>query len=637
MSEDLDVYKRRAARMLLQRISKQIPDKIPMEIYQFSDAEIQGWLKFLYYVKRHDSFISDHLVELSLLEEITSDLDLAESFKASTFNFLYQVLPDIDMGAIAPDVDSEVSALASKYNEIFRFHVERSHFRGISLAITHILLKQRNITLFLNTSLVEANQIEALLKHGDFVNLIGEIQNCLPEEIFNLSRDELVKMIPQLDDDQVEALFEFIDFAFSYNDIDSIEVFESISKRISSENWMFIQLDALVEGIGRRAPSTFTETLDRCVSEWRIYLKSKEALPADVASILAAYAWHELIYFGKPTDSIGLITTQSNFYAEWKLLDICVRILNDSSTDDLNTWVSTIENLPNYRRDEFKEYLEYLAPKFVRATNNIDANSLISWRLNIMAQVFKSLSTFLSSSEDIIFLADFKLDSDVLNEVNDYRHTLESGAKLFQEYFDKKLQIQDVELRDHLATRHFAEVNTGYGAVNLLEFGGAGMQLYLGFDCHFQVSTIHLSRGAQEIVGLVILPYGPWTMPGGFGSTYVDYVNKLGKNDEIPAEFLLDGCERIHFISDFTENNMPKVYSIKRYLGYSGYSEIDEVGSQSELEFVVPMSGDFVVGNLIYGDPVSHEELKALDEGNWNEWPFIVIRKDIYDRMSFAT
>jgi hypothetical protein len=228
--------RRRAARMLLQSISKEIPDKIPMEIYQFSDVEIQGWLKFLYYVKRHDSFMADHLVEPSLLEEISSGLDLAEKFNASTFGFLYHVLPDIDKGASAPDVNSELSALASKYTEIFQFHVERSHFRGISLAIAHILLKQRNITLFINAPLVEEFQMEALLSHRDFVNLISENQESLPEQIFTLSPKELVKMIPKMDYNQVDALFEFVDFAFSTNDRDWSAVLESLRSRIPSEN-----------------------------------------------------------------------------------------------------------------------------------------------------------------------------------------------------------------------------------------------------------------------------------------------------------------------------------------------------------------------------------------------------------------
>jgi hypothetical protein len=43
-------------------------------------------------------------------------------------------------------------------------------------------------------------------------------------------------MIPKMDYNQVGALFEFVDFAFSSNDSDWSEVFECLRSRISSEN-----------------------------------------------------------------------------------------------------------------------------------------------------------------------------------------------------------------------------------------------------------------------------------------------------------------------------------------------------------------------------------------------------------------
>lgn len=228
-----------------------------------------------------------------------------------------------------------------------------------------------------------------------------------------------------------------------------------------------------------------------------------------------------------------------------------------------------------------------------------------------------------------------------LNEVFDFSEDIKeqllipvTESEVFAEYLDKELNIKDVELRDKITTRHHSEVYAGGAVINLLEVEGVGIELNLGFDCHAQISTIHASPDDQEVVGVIVLTYGPWTISGGWGSTYVGYVSKLAKGDKVPPSFLLEGCEKIHFLEDFIENQKPKIYSIEEYLGFTSYSDIDEIESISELEFSIPMSGEFVVGNLIYGNPVTSEELQALDEGNWNEWPFIVIRKDIYDRIN---
>jgi hypothetical protein len=43
-------------------------------------------------------------------------------------------------------------------------------------------------------------------------------------------------MIPKMDYNQVDALFEFVDFAFSTNDRDWSAVLESLRSRIPSEN-----------------------------------------------------------------------------------------------------------------------------------------------------------------------------------------------------------------------------------------------------------------------------------------------------------------------------------------------------------------------------------------------------------------
>lgn len=211
-------------------------------------------------------------------------------------------------------------------------------------------------------------------------------------------------------------------------------------------------------------------------------------------------------------------------------------------------------------------------------------------------------------------------------------------SELFVDYLGKTLKIDDSSLRDQITTRHHIEVNSGFAWIGIDDTDCEDLKLDLFFDTHAQISTIHASPNEQEIVGIVALPYGPWTMPGEWGSTYVKHVNNLNEGDIIPASFLLEGCDKIHFSSDFIENEKPRIYSIKGNLGISSYweSSWDPEELEVEYEVLVPMSGDFIIGSLIDNDSVKPEHLQPADQDKWNQWPFIVIRKDIYDRMSAA-
>ena len=623
---------------ILREIDANYFTKSNLAFYSLSDEDLKTYLEFVYYVQCHIYFEYEHSLDYELLESIKLSLQLGEQFNDKIFRDLRKSLPGFDFTALNPSLDTQLLQISSRYVELVQFHFGRVLYRGISLGMLYWLLTKGVTTLHLNTRLLSADQIEYLENSGSgLVDLMFEIKESLPDHVFTSNIEELVRQVPDFNPIQIEALLEVTTEISPFGTPYWEPLHKAMNSRLSNEDWEGLVLHALAGSLEDANPFRIKEILDSADLDWRKFLEPNLSQSPTYVPYLYMLSWHEIIHTGNAQSTQSLLAAQEEHFADWTVVGAFLRIFNGDLEVDLGSLIKSPEFVDLGKRNNLFTYLEDLFRSFHDIGMKLVENSRPSRRADLIALFLFELLAFLKEEVEPISSEKFRLRPDVLEKFQEFRQIIANETEVFSEYQNKQLNINDIELRDQITTRHYGEMKAGGAVINLVEIGEVEIELNLGFDCYAQISTIHTSPENQEVVGIVVLTYGPWTMPGGWGSRYVTYVNELAYGDIFPSNFLLEGCEKIHFISDFIENGTPNIYAIERYLGITSYSEIGDIESTSELEFVIPMSGDYVVGNLIYGDPVSPEELQALDEGNWNQWPFIVIRKDIYDRMSAAT
>ncbi len=635
MNGTLNEFESQRLSDVLREIGANYFTKYNQALYSLSDEDLKTYLEFVHYVQCHIHFEYEHSLDYELLENIKLSLQLGEQFNDKIFRDLRKSLPGFDFTALNPSLDSHLLAITSRYAELVQFHFGRVLYRGISLGMLYWLLTKGITTLHLNTRLLSADQVEYLENSGSgLVDLMFEIKESLPDQFFASNVDELGRQVPDLNPIQVDALLEFTPHISPFGTPFWQPLYKAMSSKLSNEDWEAIVLTALAGSLEDANPFRIKEILDSADLDWRKSLEPNLAKPPTYVPYLSMLSWHEFIHSGSATSTQELIAAQEEHFADWTVVGTFLRIFNDDLEVDIGSLIKSPEFVDLDKRKNFLIYLEDLFRLFHDIGMKLVENSRSSRRADLVALFLYELLTFLKEAVEPISSERFRLSPEVSQKFKEFRQIIANEAEVFSEYANKQLNIKDVELRDQITTRHYGEMKAGGAVINLVEIEEVEIELNLGFDCYAQISTIHTSPENHEVTGIVVLTYGPWTMPGGWGASYVTYVDELAYGDIVPSNFLLEGCEKIHFISDFIENGTPNIYAIERYLGITSYSEIDDIESTSELEFVIPMSGDYVVGNLIYGDPVSPEELQALDEGNWNQWPFIVIRKDIYDRMA---
>ncbi len=65
-------------------------------------------------------------------------------------------------------------------------------------------------------------------------------------------------------------------------------------------------------------------------------------------------------------------------------------------------------------------------------------------------------------------------------------------------------------------------------------------------------------------------------------------------------------------------------------------SDVDEDGTSTEyFEMEIPIKGELVAFNFLVGFPEEHEGSVEFDEdlGDWNEFPFVVLKKEYAQKI----
>ena len=238
---------------------------------------------------------------------------------------------------------------------------------------------------------------------------------------------------------------------------------------------------------------------------------------------------------------------------------------------------------------------------------------------------------------------------------------VEVGSILFDSGF--ALTLEDENHGGKLSVRHAGEIELGGSACQAWASGGSTwFKFSTGFDCHAEVATLYESSNSNECLGFVILTYGPWA-DSSLGELLMQFIGSREIGDELPSAFMSNGIKRAFgpkwgFIESedgfadewenyeqILKNGMPGIYVSDnttfgiRTWGMSDpedLSDVDEDGTSTEyFEIEIPIKGELVAFNFLVGLPEEREGSVEFDEdlGDWNEFPFVVLKKEYAQKI----
>jgi hypothetical protein len=212
----------------------------------------------------------------------------------------------------------------------------------------------------------------------------------------------------------------------------------------------------------------------------------------------------------------------------------------------------------------------------------------------------------------------------------------------------KKLVVNGAE--SNVCVRHLTELNAGGAAICASE---SGLQNWFnfdfGFDCWVQIMTMHESIRSDEVIGLIVNPYGPWTTSAE-GRGYVEFVSGLNPGDVVPSGFALNGISTARKVSwGFIEGpdlqqTWPSL-TVKNCLGITTFNVYEPEDFEDDFDLEIPINGELVAFNLLpeEKDEIANQAQEEIDQLliSWNQYPFVILRKEhlalfnLVDRLNF--
>jgi len=215
------------------------------------------------------------------------------------------------------------------------------------------------------------------------------------------------------------------------------------------------------------------------------------------------------------------------------------------------------------------------------------------------------------------------------------------------------LQLPDESLSQSVTVRHLSEIYLGAASFALVsDMPTCWLNFELGYDCWAHIATVHESAQSDEIIGLVVTAYGPWTGTG-FGKEFIKYVDTLAVGDPLPANFMLDGISRAMApLNGFVTSQGRAIATDVKFAANSGIRfvpsgvfEFADIEGSGEKSIDIQMVGEISAFNLLIGSEQEYEEnwgknLQNLNSeifgeiiDGWNEFPFFIVRSDFINRF----